>query len=81
MNKNKVVHSLRRKIIYNVYKFMRQEAERTPTSKTAVIQKVASATGVSISTVKRICKEGASDPGLYYEFLTTSDDYNYVFFV
>jgi hypothetical protein len=53
---------------------MRQEAERTPTSKTAVMQKVASATGFSISRVKRICKEGASDPGLYYEFLTTSDD-------
>lgn len=70
-NQNKVVHSQGRQIIYNVYNFMKKEKEQGNFT-TAVTERVAKATGVGLSTVKRICKEAAGKPeGLYFTLGTS----------
>ncbi|KAF5276734.1 hypothetical protein FQA39_LY18556 [Lamprigera yunnana] len=54
-NKN-VVHSQGREIIYNVFQFIKEQKESLKLT-TLLYETVATATGVGISTVKRICKE------------------------
>ncbi|KAF5289753.1 hypothetical protein FQA39_LY03670 [Lamprigera yunnana] len=61
MNNRKVVHSQGRQIIYNVYQFMEKEKEEELTTPLPQLQeRVAEATGVSLSIVRRIIKEGGS---------------------
>lgn len=59
-NKSRVVHSQGRQIIYSVNKFMKAEQEGQ--SAISVKERVAQATGVGLSTVKRICKEAEANP-------------------
>ncbi|KAF5271219.1 hypothetical protein FQA39_LY08226 [Lamprigera yunnana] len=60
-NKKKVVHSQGRKIIYNVFQFIKEQKEPLKLT-TPLYEAVATATGVGISTVKRICKEAKRKP-------------------
>ena len=56
--KGKVLHSQTREVVANVYKFMRREVEEgAPIKFKAVQERVAEATGVSLSSVRRIKSE------------------------
>ena len=60
----KVLHSQSREIIFNVYSFMKKEAENgEPSNLSRVQTRVAEATGVSVSSLKRILKEQKSGKG------------------
>lgn len=59
---SKVLRSQSREIVYNVFKFMKEEAEHGIKQKlTGVHTRVCAATGVSLSTLKRIIKEGETN--------------------
>ncbi|KAK4885287.1 hypothetical protein RN001_001558 [Aquatica leii] len=63
MNNRKVVHSQGRQIVYNVYQCMKKKKEEGLTIPLSQLrERVAEATGVSLSTVKRIIKEGKCTP-------------------
>lgn len=53
---SKVIHSQTREVVYNVYKYFRDVRGQ----RASVYKRVSTATGVSISTVKRIVKEAKS---------------------
>ncbi|KAF5300783.1 hypothetical protein FQA39_LY11028 [Lamprigera yunnana] len=57
---SKVIHSQGRELIFNVYKYMQEEKERQELTVPLnnLQERVAAATGVSLSTLKRIVKEG-----------------------
>lgn len=58
----KVLHSQTREAIFNVYKFMKEEADHGIQKKvTAVNERVCQATGTSLSSLKRIIKEGETN--------------------
>lgn len=58
-NRRKVLRSQSRGIVYNVYKFMKNEADlNQPINLKSVQSRVAAATGVSVSSLKRIVSEG-----------------------
>lgn len=58
----KIIHSQAREIIYNLYNFMKSEAERGPILLQQVQKRVAEATGISRSSIQRILKESRSTP-------------------
>ncbi|KAK4885545.1 hypothetical protein RN001_001816 [Aquatica leii] len=60
----RVIHSQGREIIYNVYKFMLTEKEQGQLSipLNSLRERVATATGVGLNTVKRILKEASEKP-------------------
>ena len=64
----KVIHSQSRKIIYNVYKFMKSEGKET--SERKLQERVAQACGVSLSSVFRIIKEASAYTGDTKSFST-----------
>lgn len=60
----KILHSQSREIVRNVFMFMKEEAEKkTFTDLNRVQERVQKATGVSISSIKRIIKESAGNSG------------------
>jgi signal recognition particle GTPase len=58
IGKRKVIHSQSREMVINVYSFMKEEAESGKVINVNQIQnRVSEATGVSLSSLKRILKE------------------------
>ena len=56
--KGKVLHSQTREVVANVYRFMRKEAvQGAPIKLKKVLERVSEATGVSLSSVRRIKSE------------------------
>ncbi|XP_046684781.1 uncharacterized protein LOC124370533 [Homalodisca vitripennis] len=58
----KILHSQAREIIFNLYTFMKREAEQGPILLKQVQQRVAEATGISKTSVKRIVSEERTAP-------------------